>query len=138
MKKMGKLDARVAIVTAGGAGIGAATVRCLAGEGAAVVVADLSGTRARSWQPLIPEIHGLSEVERQKLAHEVFPLLLTTSAGLEEIDEALRELSDDELRTLVDRAPACEGPVGARGRGYRRRRAPRGAYSGPSLTLRSS
>jgi meso-butanediol dehydrogenase/(S,S)-butanediol dehydrogenase/diacetyl reductase len=43
---MGELDGRVAIVTAGGAGIGAATVRRLAGEGAAVVVADISGTRA--------------------------------------------------------------------------------------------
>jgi meso-butanediol dehydrogenase/(S,S)-butanediol dehydrogenase/diacetyl reductase len=43
---VGQLDGRVAIVTAGGAGIGAATVRRLAAEGAAVVVADLSGTRA--------------------------------------------------------------------------------------------
>ncbi len=46
MTSMGKLDGRIAVVTAGGAGIGAATVRCLAGEGAAVIVADLSGTRA--------------------------------------------------------------------------------------------
>jgi meso-butanediol dehydrogenase/(S,S)-butanediol dehydrogenase/diacetyl reductase len=42
----GKLDGRVAIITAGGAGIGAATARCFAQEGASVVVADLSGTRA--------------------------------------------------------------------------------------------
>jgi len=44
----GKLDGRVAIVTAGGAGIGAATVRRFAKEGAAVVIADLSGTRAQA------------------------------------------------------------------------------------------
>ena len=43
-----KLDGRVAIVTAGGAGIGAATVRRFAREGAAVVIADLSGTRAKA------------------------------------------------------------------------------------------
>ena len=43
---MAKLDGRVAIVTAGGAGIGAATVRRLVADGAAVVVADISGTRA--------------------------------------------------------------------------------------------
>jgi hypothetical protein len=55
-------------------------------------------------QSLIAEIHGLSEAERQELAHEVLPLLLTTRAGLEEIDEALRDLSDDELRALVERA----------------------------------
>jgi meso-butanediol dehydrogenase/(S,S)-butanediol dehydrogenase/diacetyl reductase len=42
----GKLAGRVAIVTAGGAGIGAATVRRFAQEGASVVVADLSGKRA--------------------------------------------------------------------------------------------
>lgn len=44
----GKLQGKVAIVTAGGAGIGAATARRFAGEGAAVVIADLSGTRARA------------------------------------------------------------------------------------------
>ena len=42
----GKLDGRVAIVTAGGAGIGAATARRFAQEGATVVIADLSGRRA--------------------------------------------------------------------------------------------
>jgi meso-butanediol dehydrogenase / (S,S)-butanediol dehydrogenase / diacetyl reductase len=42
----GKLDQKVAVVTAGGSGIGAATARRFAREGAAVVIADLSGTRA--------------------------------------------------------------------------------------------
>jgi meso-butanediol dehydrogenase/(S,S)-butanediol dehydrogenase/diacetyl reductase len=44
----GKLEGRVAIITAGGSGIGAATVRRFAKEGAAVVIADLSGTRGRA------------------------------------------------------------------------------------------
>src|SRR4030095_15928894 len=44
----GRFDGQVAIVTAGGSGIGAATARRFAEEGAAVVVADLSGTRAES------------------------------------------------------------------------------------------
>jgi meso-butanediol dehydrogenase/(S,S)-butanediol dehydrogenase/diacetyl reductase len=39
---------KVAIVTAAGSGIGASTARGLAAEGAAVMVADLSGTRARA------------------------------------------------------------------------------------------
>ncbi len=43
----GKLEGRVAIVTAGGAGIGAATARRFAKEGAPVVIGDLSGTRAQ-------------------------------------------------------------------------------------------
>jgi meso-butanediol dehydrogenase/(S,S)-butanediol dehydrogenase/diacetyl reductase len=42
----GRFDGQVAIVTAGGSGIGAASARRFANEGAAVVVADLSGTRA--------------------------------------------------------------------------------------------
>jgi meso-butanediol dehydrogenase / (S,S)-butanediol dehydrogenase / diacetyl reductase len=40
------LEGRTAVVTASGAGIGAATARRFAQEGAAVVVADLSGRRA--------------------------------------------------------------------------------------------
>ncbi len=40
------LAGRVAVITAGGAGIGAATARRFAREGARVVVADLSGRRA--------------------------------------------------------------------------------------------
>jgi len=42
----GKLDGRVAIVTAGGSGIGAATARRFTQEGASIVVADISGKRA--------------------------------------------------------------------------------------------
>jgi meso-butanediol dehydrogenase/(S,S)-butanediol dehydrogenase/diacetyl reductase len=44
----GALEGQVAVVTAGGAGIGAATARRFAAEGAAVVIADLSGKRAES------------------------------------------------------------------------------------------
>ena len=44
----GTLEGRVAVITAGGAGIGAATARRFAREGARLVVADLSGRRAET------------------------------------------------------------------------------------------
>lgn len=42
----GKLENKVAIITAGGSGIGAATARRFVQEGASIVVADISGRRA--------------------------------------------------------------------------------------------
>jgi NAD(P)-dependent dehydrogenase (short-subunit alcohol dehydrogenase family) len=61
---MGRLEGRIAIVTGGGGGIGSATCRVLAREGATVIVADVAaenaesvaagivkaGGRAQSWQ----------------------------------------------------------------------------------------
>ena len=69
-------------------------------------------------QSLAREILALSEPERQELAREVVPVLLTTRAGLAEIDASLRELSDDELRALIERArrrarDLCEDEVAA-------------------------
>jgi NAD(P)-dependent dehydrogenase (short-subunit alcohol dehydrogenase family) len=43
---MGRLEGKVAIVTGGGSGIGEATARLLAREGASVVVADIDGSAA--------------------------------------------------------------------------------------------
>jgi hypothetical protein len=58
----------------------------------------------RKIRVLVDEILALPESERQELAREVLPSLLATRAGLEEIDEALRGLSDHELDALVMRA----------------------------------
>jgi hypothetical protein len=55
---------------------------------------------------LTNEIRGLSVLEREELAHAVLPLLLATSAGLGELDDALAQLSDAELDAVVERARA--------------------------------
>jgi hypothetical protein len=49
-------------------------------------------------------IRVLSEPERQELAREVLPWLLTTRAGLAEIDRSLEALSDEELDATIERA----------------------------------
>jgi hypothetical protein len=63
-------------------------------------------------QSLVTEIEALSEAERQELAHEVLPLLLTTRAGLEEIDRSLETLSDEELDAIIERARQRAGTLG--------------------------
>lgn len=63
-------------------------------------------------QSLIAEIEALSEAERQTLAQGVLPLLLSTRAGLEEIDRSLEALSDEELDSVIDRARQRAGTLG--------------------------
>ena len=83
--------------------------RCLSGwqglcYGEGSGVEDCSPMETARVRSLAREILALPEPERQQLAREVLPALLSTRAGLEEIDAALRDLSDDELRALVERA----------------------------------
>ena len=63
-------------------------------------------------QSLIAEIEALSEAERHALAQEVLPLLLSTRAGLEEIDRSLEALSDQELDAVIERARQQAGRLG--------------------------
>ena len=63
-------------------------------------------------QSLIAEIEALSEAERHALAQEVLPLLLSTRAGLEEIDRSLEALSDQELDAVIKRARQQAGRLG--------------------------
>jgi hypothetical protein len=55
-------------------------------------------------QSLVAEIAALSGAERQALAQEVLPLLLSTRAGLQQIGRSLEALSDQELDAVIERA----------------------------------
>ena len=61
---------------------------------------------------LITEIEALSEADRHTLAQEVLPLLLSTRAGLEEIDHSLETLSDAEIDAVIERARQRAGTLG--------------------------
>ena len=56
------------------------------------------------------EILELPDGDRQQLAQELLPVLLTTRVGLESIDRVLRSLSDEELDALVERARGRDLP----------------------------
>jgi meso-butanediol dehydrogenase/(S,S)-butanediol dehydrogenase/diacetyl reductase len=64
----GKLDGQVAIVTAGGSGIGAASAVRFAQEGAAVIVADLSGKRAEAVTAQINDAGGKATMIKMDVA----------------------------------------------------------------------
>ena len=67
---MGRLDGRAAIVTGGAGGIGAATARALAKEGASVVVVDIDGARAEMVAEAITVSNGTAFSVRADLSDE--------------------------------------------------------------------
>jgi NAD(P)-dependent dehydrogenase (short-subunit alcohol dehydrogenase family) len=67
---VGRLDGKVAIVTGGGGGIGGATARALAREGAAVAVIDVDGARAEEVARAITTSDGAAISVTADLAEE--------------------------------------------------------------------
>ncbi len=65
-----RLEGRAAIVTGGGGGIGSATARTLAREGASVAVADIDGERAQSVADSIVDGGGAALAIRADLSQE--------------------------------------------------------------------
>ena len=94
---------------------------------------------ATAWvRSLARQIMFLSEPEREELAREILPMLLTTRVGLAQIDASLRDLSDEEY-ALVERARQRASDLSEdKVRRHHRRGAPDGPRSGPSVTPRSS
>ena len=74
-----RFEGKVAVVTGGGRGIGLATVRRLAMEGASVVVADINHDAAKSGAeevdglPVCADVSNVNDVERMyRVAHEAY------------------------------------------------------------------
>ena len=103
---MERLSDRVAIVTGGASGIGAATARRLASEGAHVVVADrdLAGAQA-----VAADIAGAA-VEHDVAERGSWEALMATVGGVDILvnnagvtrDRSLLKMSDDEWQTVID------------------------------------
>src|SRR5690606_3489367 len=104
---MPRLDGKVAVVTGGAAGIGAATCAMLAREGAAVAITDLqeregkqlagrisgSAGTAKFWKLDVTEEHEVAEV-MEEVANEFGKLdVLVNNAGISGADAPTDEIT---------------------------------------------
>ena len=109
---MGRLEGRVAIVTGGGSGIGRASALALAREGAAVLVADLSGERAEQVAREIGAAGGRAQAHAADVADEAAVAAMVAAAvacfgGLDVRNDAVRA---GDLRTIpFERLACCVG-----------------------------
>ena len=100
-----KLEGKVAIVTGGGQGIGEGIVRCLAEEGANVVIVDLNADNARSVAAAVDSLG------RESLAIEA------DATDSEKVDECVRSAIDrfDRVDILVNNVGGVAGVASVAG-----------------------
>jgi NAD(P)-dependent dehydrogenase (short-subunit alcohol dehydrogenase family) len=110
---MGKLDGKVAVITGGASGMGAGTVRRFVGEGARVVIADVSDDRGRA---LASELgssvaYAHTDVAREEDVSRTIALAVDrwgrldcvfNNAGLGGVDEILESIPMDGYDRTMD------------------------------------
>jgi 2-keto-3-deoxy-L-fuconate dehydrogenase len=88
MPEMFRLDGKVALVTGGGSGIGAATARTFSRGGAKVIIVDIDKARAEEVARAIPDAEGrVCDITNQEQVKELFGSIagldiLVNSAGI--------------------------------------------------------
>ena len=83
---MGQVTGKVAIVTGGASGIGAACARTLAREGARVVVSDIDDAMGKG---VVDAVRGGDKIESVRIEGDAAPLLASQQARVDEWNAAL-------------------------------------------------
>jgi 3-oxoacyl-[acyl-carrier protein] reductase len=99
-----RFSGRVALVTGGGSGIGAATAARLLGEGAGVASLDLGGTPPEGVLALSGDVSDSRQVEAAvaRASEELGPLdILVCSAGITGASLSTVDVSDEEWRRVM-------------------------------------
>jgi 2-dehydro-3-deoxy-L-rhamnonate dehydrogenase (NAD+) len=99
-----RFSGRVALVTGGASGIGAAVVRRLAAEGAAVAALDLHPASADGVLPLAGDVSKSADVDAavRRAEDELGPIdVLVCSAGVPGVSLPSLEVSDEEWRRVL-------------------------------------